>query len=83
VIEVQTDVAFQTNRETSVTACRKHDRATTGGRRGVDRLIHGRAVERFAVAFRAECFDIKNACAARDVFLFKSSSATTECQDEE
>ena len=65
VVEIDRDVAFQTDGKTKISACGKINGTSTLRRRGLDRFVDGIGVERFAVADRSRVSYVKK----RDVGL--------------
>src|SRR6185503_3723390 len=62
LIEIECDVAFQTNREGAIRARGKEDGAAARSRCRIDGFVDGGAVERLSIAFGAELSHLKCAC---------------------
>src|SRR5438128_2626605 len=60
-VQVQRDVAFEPNGKAQIRSCRKAHRAASGSSSNFNRFIDGSSVNRYAIAFRAERFDIVDA----------------------
>src|SRR5258707_14535942 len=66
VIEIERDVALQTNRETQVSAGRKMDSAAPRGSGSVDCSVAGRRVDTLTIVCRAKIFHVMTACEVED-----------------
>src|SRR5258705_11532058 len=62
VIEIERDVALQTNRETQVSAGRKVDSAAARGSGSVDCSVDGRRVDTLPIACGAKIFHVIKVC---------------------
>src|SRR5713226_7823401 len=64
LVQVQRDVALQTNREAQISAGRKVHAGATGRSSSFDRSVDGWRVDRLAVTFGAEDPHVVDACDA-------------------